>query len=46
MSFLSSLYVSMVSCKKGPTHHAYAWQIAPFLQDTLDMYIVIAYTKI
>ena len=21
---------SMVSCQKGPTHHAYAWQIGPF----------------
>ena len=22
--------ISMVSCQKGPTHHAYAWQIGPF----------------
>ena len=29
--------ISMVSCQKGPTHHAYAWQIWPFWQDTLDM---------
>ena len=29
---------SMVSCQKGPTHHAYAWQIGPFWQDTLDLY--------
>ena len=28
----------MVSCQKGPTRHAYAWQIGPFLQDTLDMW--------
>ena len=27
----------MVSCQKGPTRHAYAWQIAPFWQDTLDI---------
>ena len=27
----------MVSCQKGPTHHAYAWQIGPFWQDTLDI---------
>ena len=28
----------MVSCRqKGPTRHAYAWQIGPFWQDTLDM---------
>ena len=26
----------MVSCQKGPTRHAYAWQIGPFWQDTLD----------
>ena len=25
-----------VSCQKGPTRHAYAWQIGPFWQDTLD----------
>ena len=27
----------MVSCQKGPTRHAYAWQIGPFLQDTIDI---------
>ena len=26
----------MVSCQKGPTRHAYAWQIGPFLMDTLE----------
>ena len=26
-----------VSCQKGPTSHAYAWQIWPFWQDTLDI---------
>ena len=26
-----------VSCQKGPTRHAYAWQIGPFWQDTLEM---------
>ena len=26
----------MVSCQKGPTHHAYTWQIGPFWHDTLD----------
>ena len=26
---------SMVSCQKGPTRHAYAWQMGPFWQDTL-----------
>ena len=28
----------MVSCKKGPTRHAYAWQIGPFWQDTLNIW--------
>ena len=28
----------MVSCQKGPTRHAYAWQIGPFLQDTLELW--------
>ena len=26
----------MVSCQKGPTRHAYAWQIGLFWQDTPD----------
>ena len=30
--------ISRVSCKKGPTRHAYASQIGPFLQDTLDIF--------
>ena len=30
--------MSMVSCQKGPTRHAYAWQIGPFWQDTLDVF--------
>ena len=30
----------MVSCQKGPTRHAYAWQIGPFWQDTLDISVV------
>ena len=28
---------SRVSCQKGPTRHAYAWQIGPFWQDKLDL---------
>ena len=28
--------IASVSCQKGPTRHAYAWQIGPFWQDTLD----------
>ena len=28
---------SIVSCQKGPTRHAYAWQIGPSWQDTIDM---------
>ena len=31
----------MVSCQKGPTGHAYAWQIGPFWQDTIDMKPII-----
>ena len=27
----------MVSCQKGPTRHAYAWQIGSFWQNTLDV---------
>ena len=32
-----STYMSRVSCQKGPTRHACAWQIGPFWQDTLDV---------
>ena len=32
----SNIVLTMVSCQKGPTHHAYAWRIGPFWQDTLD----------
>ena len=35
---------SMVSGQKGPTRHAYAWQIGPFWQDTLDICSVISTT--
>ena len=31
-----TLYFTSVSCQKGPTRHAYAWQIGPFGQDTLE----------
>ena len=41
---------SMVSCQKGPTRHAYAWQIGPFWQDTLELcfmqYCVILYLAV
>ena len=33
----NSMHISRVSCQKGPTRHAYAWQIGSFWQDTLDM---------
>ena len=36
-------FISMVSCQKGPTRHAYAWQIGPFWQDTLDEVSVVAW---
>ena len=28
----------MVSYQKGPTRHAYAWQIGPFWQDSLEIW--------
>ena len=31
-------FKSRISCQKGPTRHAYAWQIGPFWQDTLEMF--------
>ena len=31
------IFISIVSCQKGPTRHAYAWQIGLFWQDTLDI---------
>ena len=31
------LIIRWYPAKKGPTRHAYAWQIGPFWQDTLDM---------
>ena len=34
-------HISMVSCQKGPTRHAYAWQIGPFWQDNLDITIYL-----
>ena len=38
-------HISMVSCQKGPTRHAYAWQIGPFWQDLyLSLYIYIYIT--
>ena len=37
--FENHLHISMVSCRNGPTRHAYAWLIGPFWQDTLDMYV-------
>ena len=33
---------SRVSWQKGPTRHAFAWQIGPFWQDTLELLIEIA----
>ena len=32
----------MVSCQKGPTRHAYAWQIGPFWEDTLDIKVYLS----
>ena len=33
--------ISMVSCQKSSTRHAYALQIGPFWQDTLDICVSI-----
>ena len=33
----NQVHISRVSCQKGPTRHAYAWQIGSFWQDTLDL---------
>ena len=35
--FYGTYCISMLSCQKGPTGHAYAWQIGPFWQNTLDI---------
>ena len=35
-------HMSMVSCKKAPPRHAYAWRIGPFWQDTLDVWSTAA----
>ena len=31
--YYRTICISRVSCQKGPTRHAYAWQIGPFWQD-------------
>ena len=36
---INKAMISIVSSQKGPTRHAYAWQIGPFWQDTLDIWI-------
>ena len=33
--------ISRVSCQKGPSRHAYAWQKGPFWQDTIDMRVYL-----
>ena len=33
---MTNSHKSMVSRQKGPTRHAYSWQIGPFWQDTLE----------
>ena len=34
-------HISGVSCQKGPTRHAFAWQIGTFWQDTLDIRLTV-----
>ena len=36
---------SRVSSQKGPTRHAYAWQIGPFRLDTLEIWVDFLYEK-
>ena len=36
-TFTNILQKSRVSCQKGPTRHAYAWQIGPIWKDTLEV---------
>ena len=36
--WLNGKLISMVSCQKGPTRYAYAWQIRLFWQDILDIW--------
>ena len=38
LNVLIAILISRVSCQKGPTRQAYAWQIGPFWQDTLNMW--------
>ena len=40
------LSITMVSCQKGPTRHAYAWRIGSFWQDTLDKHFVVTQTYV
>ena len=46
MHLKTSNLISMVSCQKGPTCHAYAWQIGPFWQDTLDFITLLMHLPI
>ena len=34
-------HISRVYCQKGPIRHAYAFQIGPFWQDTLDLSLIL-----
>ena len=40
LHYVLQTHISRVSCQKGPTHHAYAWLIGPFWQDTLDIHSI------
>ena len=37
LPYTERLYIDGIP-PKGPPHHANAWQIGPYLQDTLDIY--------
>ena len=36
----------MVSCQKGPTRHACAWQIGPFWQDTIELFLNMEFVQV
>ena len=34
-------YNSRVSCQKGPICHVWAWRVAPFWQDTIELWFIV-----
>ena len=44
--WMDRLYISRVSCQKGPICHAYAWRVGPFWQDTLDIFFTFTSSEL